>query len=167
MQTRIHVQREDFDLNAEMADLTTDGEAGAVASFTGHVRKEGDLSTLTLEHYPHMTEAEIARIVAEAGTRWPLTGVTVIHRVGQAQAGRPHRPGGGGVAASSGRVPGLRIPDGLSQDPRALLEGRGAVRNTTLGRAPPQRRRRRQAVGVSSDPEGRNGLADHFELRTP
>ncbi|MGZ5925648.1 MAG: molybdopterin synthase catalytic subunit MoaE [Rhizomicrobium sp.] len=87
MQTRIHVQHEDFDLNAEVANLTTDGEAGAVASFTGHVRKEGDLSTLTLEHYPHMTEAEITRIVSEAGTRWPLTGVTVIHRVGSLKPG--------------------------------------------------------------------------------
>ena len=87
MQTLIHVQHEDFDLNAEVANLTTDGEAGAVASFTGHVRKEGDLSTLTLEHYPHMTEAEITRIVSEAGTRWPLTGVTVIHRVGSLKPG--------------------------------------------------------------------------------
>ena len=87
MQTRIRVQREDFDLNAEVANLTKDGEAGAVASFTGHVRKEGDLSTLTLEHYPHMTEAEITRLVGEAGTRWPLTGVTVIHRVGSLRPG--------------------------------------------------------------------------------
>ena len=87
MQTRIHVQREDFDLNAEVEKLTAGGEAGAVASFTGHVRKEGNLSTLTLEHYPHMTEAEIARLVAEAGTRWPLTGVTVIHRVGSLKPG--------------------------------------------------------------------------------
>jgi len=87
MQTRIRIQREDFDLNAEVANLTTDGEAGAVASFTGHVRKEGNLSTLTLEHYPHMTEAEITRLVGEAGTRWPLTGVTVIHRVGSLKPG--------------------------------------------------------------------------------
>ena len=87
MQTRIRIQREDFDLNAEVANLTIDGEAGAVASFTGHVRKEGDLSTLTLEHYPHMTEAEITRLVAEAGTRWPLTGVTVVHRVGSLKPG--------------------------------------------------------------------------------
>jgi len=87
VQTRIRIQREDFDLNREVADLTVKGDAGAVSSFTGHVRKEGDLSTLTLEHYPHMTEAEIARLVAEAGTRWPLTGVTVIHRVGSLKPG--------------------------------------------------------------------------------
>lgn len=87
MQTRIRIQRADFDLNTEVAALTAGGEAGAVASFTGHVRKEGDLSTLTLEHYPHMTEAEIARLVAEAGKRWPLTGVTVVHRVGSLKPG--------------------------------------------------------------------------------
>lgn len=87
MRTSIRIQREDFDLNIEVAKLTADGEAGAVASFTGHVRKEGNLSTLTLEHYPHMTEAEIARLVEEAGRRWPLTGVTVIHRVGSLEPG--------------------------------------------------------------------------------
>ncbi len=87
MKTSIRIQREDFDLNREVTALAGDGEAGAVASFTGHVRKEKDLSTLTLEHYPHMTEAEIGRLVAEAGTRWPLTGVTVVHRVGPLKPG--------------------------------------------------------------------------------
>ena len=87
MKTRIAIQAEDFSLDAEIAALTTDGDPGAVASFTGHVRKEGDLSTLTLEHYPHMTEAEIARLAEEAGQRWPLTGVTVVHRVGSLKPG--------------------------------------------------------------------------------
>jgi len=87
MNTRIRIQPEDFDMNAEIAALTEAGDAGAVASFTGHVRKEGNLSTLTLEHYPHMTEAEIARLVEEAGSRWPLTGVTVIHRIGSLSPG--------------------------------------------------------------------------------
>ena len=87
MKTRIKIQPEDFDMNAEIAALTEAGDAGAVASFTGHVRKEGNLSTLTLEHYPHMTEAEIERLVTEAGSRWPLTGVTVIHRIGSLAPG--------------------------------------------------------------------------------
>lgn len=87
MQTKIRIQREDFDLNREVDALAGDGEAGAVASFVGHVRKENDLSTLTLEHYPHMTEAEIGRLVKEAGERWPLTGVTVVHRVGPLKPG--------------------------------------------------------------------------------
>ena len=75
-----------FDLGAEIAALA-DGAAGAVASFTGHVRREGDLSSLALEHYPAMTEAEIARMAQEAGSRWPLTGVTVIHRIGRLTPG--------------------------------------------------------------------------------
>jgi len=87
MKTRIKIQPEDFDMNAEIAALTEAGDAGAVASFTGHVRKEGNLSTLTLEHYPHMTEAEIERLVRQAGSRWPLTGVTVIHRIGNLPPG--------------------------------------------------------------------------------
>jgi molybdopterin synthase catalytic subunit len=87
MKTTIRIQPGDFDLNREVGALASDGEAGAVASFTGHVRKEKDLSTLTLEHYPHMTESEIARIVTDAERRWPLTGVTVIHRVGALKPG--------------------------------------------------------------------------------
>lgn len=87
MKVGIRVQREDFDLNTEVTALAGDGDAGAVASFTGHVRKEKDLSTLTLEHYPHMTEAEIARLVEEAGRRWPLNGITVVHRVGPLKPG--------------------------------------------------------------------------------
>ena len=87
MKTDIRVQKEDFDLNAEVTALAGDGDSGAVASFTGHVRKEKDLSTLTLEHYPHMTEAEIGRLVTEASARWPLTGVTVVHRVGALKPG--------------------------------------------------------------------------------
>jgi len=86
MQTRIAVQAAMFDLNAEIAALA-DGAAGAVASFTGHVRRDGDLPSLTLEHYPAMTEVEIARMAEAAGSRWPLTGVTVIHRIGKLTPG--------------------------------------------------------------------------------
>jgi molybdopterin synthase catalytic subunit len=78
----IRIQREDFDIAAEIAALDAEN-TGAIASFTGKVRKEGDLTALTLEHYPGMTEREIARIVDDAQKRWPLLGVTVIHRVGR------------------------------------------------------------------------------------
>lgn len=87
MKIAIRIQEEDFDLNREVSALSGDGDVGAVATFTGHVRKEGDLSALTLEHYPNMTEAEIGRLVEEAGGRWPLSGVTVIHRVGRLKPG--------------------------------------------------------------------------------
>ncbi|HEX3675386.1 MAG TPA: molybdenum cofactor biosynthesis protein MoaE [Rhizomicrobium sp.] len=76
----IRIQREDFDVNAEIAALREDG-AGAVVTFSGIVRGEAD--ALTLEHYPGMTEREIARHVAAAQSRWPLLGVTVIHRIGR------------------------------------------------------------------------------------
>lgn len=81
MQAKIRIQAEAFDLSTEVAALA-DGTAGAVASFTGHVRRENDLDHLTLEHYPGMTEAEIARAANEAASRWPLTGLTIIHRIG-------------------------------------------------------------------------------------
>ncbi len=82
MSIRIFIQQHDFDIADEIARL--DGEnIGAVATFTGKVRKEGDLTALTLEHYPEMTEREIGRIADEAQAHWPLLGVTIIHRVGR------------------------------------------------------------------------------------
>jgi len=79
----IRVQPEDFDTAAEIARLNASTGVGAVATFTGHVRADDGLIALTLEHYPAMTEREIARHVAEAESRWPLLGVTIIHRVGR------------------------------------------------------------------------------------
>ena len=76
----IRVGPEDFDAAAELAAL---GPAGAVATFTGHVRAEDGLVALVLEHYPAMTEREIARHVDDAKARWPLSGVRVIHRIGR------------------------------------------------------------------------------------
>ena len=78
----IRIQSEDFDIAAEIAKLDAEN-AGAVATFTGKVRKEGDLTALSLEHYPGMAEAEIVRHVEEANARWPLLGTTVIHRYGR------------------------------------------------------------------------------------
>lgn len=77
------VQTEDFDLGAEAAALAVDGDVGAVVTFTGVVRGSDDVDAMTLEHYPAMTEAALAEIEAEARARWPLTGATIIHRVGR------------------------------------------------------------------------------------
>ena len=85
----IRIQREDFDVAAEIAALTG-GRAniGAVVTFSGLCRDEqGTLSALELEHYPGMAEAEIGRIAAEAAGRWPLQGLTVIHRHGKIAPG--------------------------------------------------------------------------------
>ena len=83
----IRLQREDFDVAGEQRKLSEGkGDVGAVVTFTGICRGgEGKdaISALTLEHYPGMAEEEIARHVAEAEQRWPLKGVTVIHRYGR------------------------------------------------------------------------------------
>ena len=83
----IRLQREDFDVAAETAALTRGRtDIGAVVTFTGICRGadgEERIAAMTLEHYPGMAEAEIARHVAEAESRWPLLGVTVIHRHGR------------------------------------------------------------------------------------
>ena len=79
----VRIQREDFDVGAEIARLTQGrADIGAVATFTGICRDDG-VKAMTLEHYPGMAEAEIARHVEEAQRRWPLLGVAVIHRHGR------------------------------------------------------------------------------------
>ena len=85
----IRIQREDFDVAAEIAGLTGGRtDIGAVVTFSGLCRDEqGALSALELEHYPGMAEAEIGRIAAEAVERWPLQGLTVIHRHGKIRPG--------------------------------------------------------------------------------
>jgi len=83
----VRLQREDFDAAAEAARLTQGRtDVGAVVTFSGVCRGDeaGEpIAALNLEHYPDMVEAEIARHVEEAETRWPLLGVTVIHRYGR------------------------------------------------------------------------------------
>jgi molybdopterin synthase catalytic subunit len=87
----IRIQEADFDIAGESA-LLTEGrtDIGAVVSFSGICRGgDGDgVAALTLEHYPGMAEAEIRRHVEEAQSRWPLLGVTVIHRVGRIEPGQ-------------------------------------------------------------------------------
>jgi molybdopterin synthase catalytic subunit len=87
---RVVIQEAPFDLAAESAALTSGRtDTGGVASFTGICRADDGLAAMVLEHYPGMTERAIARIVAEAESRWPLTGCTVIHRVGRLAPGEP------------------------------------------------------------------------------
>ena len=85
MPAMIRIQREDFDIAAEQAKLSHGRtEIGALVAFTGVCRGGAEgVSALTLEYYPGMAEDEIARHVAEAERRWPLMGVTVIHRHGR------------------------------------------------------------------------------------
>ncbi len=84
---KIRIQTEDFDTGAEIAALSKNQpQVGAVASFIGLVRdiNAGDqVATLSLEHYPGMTEKAIAEIIEEAQQRWQIIDVTVIHRIGE------------------------------------------------------------------------------------
>jgi molybdopterin synthase catalytic subunit len=83
----IRVQREDFDLGAELAALTRGKTGiGGLASFVGLVRDVAGserIEAMTLEHYPGMTERQLAEIEAEAHRRWPLDAVLIIHRFGR------------------------------------------------------------------------------------
>jgi molybdopterin synthase catalytic subunit len=87
----IRVQREGFNV-AEETDRLAAGrtDIGAIVAFTGLCRDEdGALQALELEHYPGMAESEIGRIAREAEARWPLLGLTVIHRFGRITPGEP------------------------------------------------------------------------------
>jgi molybdopterin synthase catalytic subunit len=87
----IRVQQHDFDIGAEIRALTDGREdIGAVVSFTGTVRrdtKDGPISAMTLEHYPGMTEKELARIEREAAARWPIQASLIVHRYGRLEPG--------------------------------------------------------------------------------
>ncbi|MBC9206578.1 molybdenum cofactor biosynthesis protein MoaE [Roseomonas aerophila] len=86
----IRVQEAPFDVAAETAALSAGRvDVGGIASFLGLCRADDGLAALVLEHYPGMTERALAGIVAEAEGRWPLTGCTVIHRVGRILPGEP------------------------------------------------------------------------------
>ncbi len=90
---KIAVQSEAFDLNAEVAALHhANPKVGAVVSFLGLVRDINagqGVTTLSLEHYPGMTEKALGEIVVEAGQRWEVLDATVIHRVGALQPTEP------------------------------------------------------------------------------
>ncbi|MGJ4854798.1 molybdenum cofactor biosynthesis protein MoaE [Labrys sp. KB_33_2] len=83
----VRLQREDFDVAAEVAALTRGRtDIGAVVNFIGICRagpEDDRISAMTLDHYPEMAQAELERIETEARERWPLQGVTIIHRHGR------------------------------------------------------------------------------------
>jgi molybdopterin synthase catalytic subunit len=87
----VRVQTDDFDIAAEIAALTAGRtDIGAVVTFTGLVRGSAggrDLVSMTLEHYPGMTEGELAALEAEANSRWPLQASLIVHRVGELPPG--------------------------------------------------------------------------------
>jgi len=83
---KIVVQTEDFDLTTEVRHTRNNNpQIGAIVSFIGTVRDlhPGSISSMTLEHYPGMTEKSLKSIVTEARERWNLQNVTIIHRIGK------------------------------------------------------------------------------------
>ena len=89
----VRVQSEPFDMGREVERLTAHRtDVGAVVTFQGLVRGEAhgrQLTSMTLEHYPGMTEAELARIEEEARSRFPLQDCLVVHRYGDLKPGEP------------------------------------------------------------------------------
>ena len=93
MTATVRLQREAFDAAKEAAALARGRtDIGAVVTFTGICRADENgepIAALNLEHYPEMAEAEIGRHVETASKRWPLLGVTVVHRYGRIAPGEP------------------------------------------------------------------------------
>ncbi len=87
----IRVQREDFDVGAELKALTAGRhEIGGAVTFVGLVRDmagDSKIGAMTLEHYPGMTEKQLAEIEAEAKKRWPLSASLIVHRYGRLEPG--------------------------------------------------------------------------------
>ena len=82
----VRIAEPPFDAGQEMGRLTRGG-VGGIASFVGVVRGDGDLATLTLEHYPAMTQAALERLAQDARVRWDLAAATIVHRVGTMRPG--------------------------------------------------------------------------------
>jgi molybdopterin synthase catalytic subunit len=87
----VKVQRQDFDVASEVDALASGRtDIGAIVTFTGRVRDEDKgrpIKSMTLEHYPGMTEEELSRIEADANARWPLQASLIIHRTGELSPG--------------------------------------------------------------------------------
>lgn len=91
----IRVQQEDFDVGREIAALTEGQHGiGGVVSFVGLVRdmapldgSDTPIGAMTLEHYPGMTEKQLAAIETEASQRWPLEASLIVHRYGRLEPG--------------------------------------------------------------------------------
>ncbi|MCP4780462.1 MAG: molybdopterin synthase catalytic subunit MoaE [Hyphomicrobium sp.] len=87
----VKVQTEDFDVASEVDALASGRtDIGAIVTFTGRVRdddKGRPIKSMTLEHYPGMTEEELSRIEADAHARWPLQASLIIHRTGELSPG--------------------------------------------------------------------------------
>jgi molybdopterin synthase catalytic subunit len=83
---KVAISSDRFDMGVELAPLAA-LQGGALASFTGIARPDGDVIAIELEHYPAMTKASLDALVAEAQSRWQVLGCVLIHRVGRIEMG--------------------------------------------------------------------------------
>ena len=87
----VRVQQQDFDVSALLDELKqASGDIGAIVCFTGLVREfshNATIQSMTLEHYPGMTEQALETIRQNAIERWSLNGAIIVHRVGTLKAG--------------------------------------------------------------------------------
>ena len=152
------MQAEEFDAAAEAAALTRGrADVGALVTFVGLCRDEGGrVALLEIEHYAGMAEQEIARVAHEAEARWPLLGVTIIHRFGTLAPGAPIVLV---VTASAHRGAAFAAADFLMDylKTRAPFWKRAQAAATVLKtgsrRSPPTQRRRR--AGAMATDRGR------------
>ena len=171
----IRLQREPIDVAGEVRKLTGGRtDIGAVVTFTGICRADENgapIAALTLEHYPGMAEAEIARHLDEARARWPLLAALVDPPPRPHSARRGHRAGGDRVKPSPAGVRGGRVSDGLSENSGAILEAGRSGRRNRLDRGQVDRRcssrtlvgaaaatRRREIIAFYQSPSGTDRL---------
>ncbi len=152
MNARVSIQTERLrSVSTEVARLrATDKGVGAVCSFIGTVRDRNEgqsVSTMELEHYPGMTEKAIEAMIDEAHQRFDIFGARVVHRVGLLQPLDQIVLVAVSSAHRGAELPGLRIPDGLPQDPGAVLEEGADAGGRSLGGCARQRRRRAGPLG--------------------
>ena len=149
-EVRIRVQAEPFDTGREIARLHEGApRIGAVASFLGVVRDENDersVGSMRLEHYPGMTERAIESIVRDARSRWSVSAVTIVHRIGVLSPRRSHRARRRRVVPPGRCVRGLRVHHGFSQDEGAVVEEGVDAGRRALGRFPKFRSRGPRAL---------------------
>ena len=148
----VRLQTAPFDPGAELTAFTRAQKgAGAIVSFTGVVRDtEARLLRMEIEHYPGMTEAAITAFTEKATDRWALTGCLVLHRHGALEVGAPIMIGRHRRPPPRRGLRGGRVPDGLPQVPRPLLEKGSDRPRRHLGRGDRGRRGRpRQVVSPS------------------
>ncbi len=163
----IRVQQAAFDPGQELNALHAQNVGiGAVVGFVGYVRDFNDgreVGGMFLEHYPGMTEKALGKIAAEAGQRWPLLRLEILHRIGRLEPGEPIVFVGCASAHRQAAFDACNFVMDYLEDPRAVLEEGRHRRRPALGRRPLQRPGRRAALGGVTSTSSRRRLTSSEE----